>query len=388
MRRLGRIGLIVGILVVAEAVATHFVPFEERRLAQGAVAALGLAALALAATGAVRDTLVLLCSLAIGFVVLEGVAVLREAPGSHWMDAGLRGARPIVGWGPTRPGTFPQREVAADGHVIFDTRVTINDALLRPTTGASGPGAIAFFGDSFTAGDGIGDADTITQLFADGTGRTIPVLNIAFSAWSPAQALAILRSDLYAPLLAKPRRFVLMTAAWHIQRTACKLFYLRGAPRFALKAGVLTADGHCGDGVPAAVQDLARSFAFYRVFVEPRLSVITRRDADTYFAIVDAFVKTAKDKYGVDTTIIAMPRAPGALASTGLSDADYDARLASSGADVLTDPLSMARHANPYAIEGDGHPTPLANRVMAGLLIDHLRPRMPDLPHGAPVAAH
>ena len=323
--------------------------------------------------------LLLLCSLALGFVVLEGVAVHREVPGSRWMDAGLRGARPIVGWGATKPGTFPQREVAADGHVIFDTRVTIDDALMRHTASAAGPGAIAFFGDSFTAGDGIGDADTITQAFADATGRAVPVLNVAFSAWSPSQALAIVRSGLHADLLAKPRRFILMTAPWHIQRTACKLPYLRGGPRFALKAGVLTQEGTCGDTMPAAVRDFLRSFAFQRVFVEPRLSVINRGDADTYFAIVDAFVRAAKDRYGADTTIISMPKAPGVLASTGLTDADYDARLARSGADVLVDPLPMTRHANPYAIEGDGHPTSLANTVLAKLLLEHLEARMPDL---------
>ncbi len=379
MRRFGRIGVIVGLLVVAEGVATHVVPFEERRLAQGAVAALGMAALAVATTGAARDTLILLCSLAFGFVVLEGVAVHGEVPGARWMDAGLRGPRPIVGWGATRPGTFPQREVAADGHVIFDTRVTIDDALMRHTASASGPGAVAFFGDSFTAGDGIGDADTITQAFADATGRTIPVLNVAFSAWSPSQALAILRSGLYAPLLAHPRRFVLMTAPWHIQRTACRLPYLRGGPRYALKDGAPRQVRTCGDALPASAQDFLRSFAFTRVFVEPRLSVITRGDADTYFAIVDAFVREAKERYGADTTIISMPKAPGVLAPAGLADADYDARLARGGVDVLMDPLPMARHDNPYAIEGDGHPTALANRVLARLLLDHLEATTPDL---------
>ena len=379
MRRFGRIGLIVGILIVAEIVLAHVTPFKERRLTQGAAAFLGLVALAVVARGPARDALLLLCSLSFGFVVLESVAVRLEPPGSSWIDAGLRGTRPIVGWGPTRAGTFPQREVAADGHVIFDTKVTIDDTLMRHTASATGPGAIAFFGDSFTAGDGIGDADTITQAFADDTGRTIPVLNIAFSAWSPSQALAIVRSDLYAPLFAAPRRFVLMTAGWHIQRTACKLFYLRGGPRFALEAGALVQNGTCGDAMPAIVQDFIRSFALYRVFVEPRLSTITRADADTYFAIVDAFVKTAKDKYGAQTTIIAMPKAPGVLAATGLTDADYDARLARIGADVLIDPLSMARHGNPYAIEGDGHPTPLANRVLARLLVEHLATKTPGV---------
>ena len=372
-------GLIVGVLVAADLVVGHFAPSGERRLAQGCVTLPGLVALAVAATGTARDALLLLCSLATGFLVLEGAAVWREAPAASWTDTGLRGTRPIVGWGPTRPGTFRQAETAADGHVIFDTRVTIDEALMRHTASASGLGAVAFFGDSFTAGDGIGDADTITQAFADDTGRTIPVLNIAFSAWSPAQALAIVSSDLYAPLLAKPRRFVLMTAAWHVQRTACKLPYLRGGPRFVLEAGTPVWAGTCGDAMPTVLANVLRSFAFYRVFVEPRLSVVTASDVDTYFAIVDAFVRAAKDRYGADTTIISMPKAPGVLAAAGLTDADYDAHLARSGADVLVDPLPMTRHGNPYAIEGDGHPTPLANRVLARMLVDHLRASAPDL---------
>ena len=50
-------------------------------------------------------------------------------------------------------------------------------------------------------------------------------------------------------------------------------------------------------------------------------------------------------------------------------------------------PRPMTRHDNPYAIEGDGHPTPLANRVLARLLLEHLRATMPDLPREARAAA-
>ena len=334
------------------------------------VAIVALAAVTALVGGRSRDLALMLTSLCVGVGLLEAGTLWLEKKPAVWIDGGLRQPRPYVGFGPSRPGRYPMKQVAADGHVVFDVTATIGNDLLRASTAPKGEGAVAFFGDSFTFGAGIEDKDTITQAFADLTRQAVPAPNLSFSAWSPANNLAILKHDLHADALRGARRFVLMTAAWHIDRTACKVDYVQSAPRYRLDAaGELAQHGTCFDG---RLHDVLHGFALFRDIIEPRLARIDAQDADTYFAIVDQFVRVAKEKYGVPPTIIVLPDLPGYLAQLKTDEAAYIARLKTSGADILVDPLSRDAENNPYAIPGDGHPTGLANRTLAKMLIDHL----------------
>lgn len=379
MRRHSQLRSVLNVLAIVVATvaglaaAGHWVAWTDQRLWQLGVLLCGTVALTVATRGALRDAMLVMSSLVLGFFALEGIAHWREPPRKSWFDDGLRGPRPIVGFGATKPGTYILRETAADGHVIFDVKATIGDDLLRRTISTAGSGALGIFGDSFTFGTGLNDGDTLPQDVADRFDRKSPVLNLGFPAWSPAQNLATLQHGLHAKLLTGARRFVLMTGGWHIERTSCKAAYVRGAPRYLLKDGRLVEAGFCGADMPAGLFFFLQSFATYRVFVEPRLSVITPGDAAVYFAIVDDFVRQAKTRYGVDTTILVLPTQPGYLTPAGLTDASYVARLKKSGADILVDPLPMTGRDNPYAIKDDGHPTALANHVVSGLLVDHLR---------------
>ena len=86
---------------------------------------------------------------------------------------------------------------------------------------------VAFFGDSMTFGQGVPDADTLPQAFADATGYRWRVLNLAFPGYGPQQFLRALETDIFRDLLTEPRLFVFLTAPWHAERSSC-LSRLRG----------------------------------------------------------------------------------------------------------------------------------------------------------------
>jgi hypothetical protein len=59
----------------------------------------------------------------------------------------------------------------------------------------------AFFGDSMTFGQGVPDAYTLPQAFADATGHRWRVLNLAFPGYGPQQFLRSLETDIFRDLL-------------------------------------------------------------------------------------------------------------------------------------------------------------------------------------------
>lgn len=377
-----RLSIAAALCILAAVIASTIHDYSASEGLRTTIAACAVAiALTVVFEGQARNAALMLTSLLVGIVVLEAGALFLEKPAPAWIDGGLRKPRKFVGFGPNKAGRYVTKLIAPDGQMIYDVVNTIGDDLLRVTDAAKGDGAIAFFGDSFTFGTGVKDEDTITQAFADLTGRTIPVPNVAFSAWSPAQNLATLQHGIADADLHHARHFVLMTAAWHMERTACNVDYVRGAPRFRLHQGKLVQDGACFE--PGGLHWFLRGFAFYRA-LEPRLYRLTRNDAETYYAIVDDFVRIAKQTYGVDTTILISSYQDGYLEQIGSNEAQYLARLARSGADVMNNPLPYREKGNPYLRLGDGHPNGLANHTLAKLLLEHLQAKNPQVLTASP----
>ncbi|MGH9677151.1 MAG: SGNH/GDSL hydrolase family protein, partial [Candidatus Acidiferrum sp.] len=170
-----------------------------------------------------RNGLVVLASLTFGLCVIEAVAILLEPKTSITITKGWSVRRPVIGWGPEHAGRFHAERRDPTGAVIYFADYTIDANLLRQTTsGEKGP-AIVFFGDSYTFGDGVNDAETLPQAFADLLDRKERVLNLGFTGYGPQQFLRELETGLFDPLIgSRPRLFIFMTAAWHAERTACK----------------------------------------------------------------------------------------------------------------------------------------------------------------------
>jgi hypothetical protein len=331
--------------------------------------------------GKARNGLVVLASLALGLSIIETTATILENRASLVLTNGLFARQPIIGWGPQHPGRFhAERRDPKTGAVIYIADYTIDANLLRKTiSGENGP-VIVFFGDSFTFGLGVNDGETLPQLFADLLDRKQRVLNLGFGGYGPQQFLRELETGLYDPLIGEqPRLLVFMTFAEHAERTACKLFWVREAPRYALENGQVALKGACYDGLSLRLREWLEDMAFYRLFIEPYLQKLTHEDVELYVRILLAAVNLAKEKYGA-ATLIPYIITRGYLKGTGFSDDEIVRRLRDGGAVVVDVSLAKEEAAGAkLTIKGDGHPTPMANRLRASMLKDYIENHMPGI---------
>ncbi|MDQ6867775.1 MAG: SGNH/GDSL hydrolase family protein [Pseudomonadota bacterium] len=371
--------ILLGLIALMEAGQ----PFPSFRLATFILAFLALAGLASRLRGKLRDGFVVLASLAFGLCMIEATATILEtkvAPPAV-VTNGLKVPQPIIGWGPEHPGRFhAERTTLKSGVLMFSADYTIDSNLLRETHSVETGPTIVFFGDSYTFGEGLNDAETLPQIFADLLGRKQRVLNLAFSAYGPQQFLAELRTGRFDGVIgAQPQLFIFMTGAWHTSRTACKLSWAAPLPRYALENGQLALKGDCYEGLNMWLRAWLEKAASYRLFIEPYRNKISHDDVDLYIRIVLAAVNLAKEKYGV-VTLIPYVAWPEYLKGTGFSDDEIVQRLRDGGAIVVDVSLAKEEAAGAKLhFEGDPHPTALANRLRASMLRDYIENRMPGI---------
>jgi hypothetical protein len=299
-------------------------------------------------------------------------------------------SQPIVGWGPEHAGRFhAEKTDPKSGVPIYRVDYTIDSNLLRETHSVETGPTIVFFGDSFTFGVGLNDAETLPQVFADLRGRKQRVLNLALGAYGPQQFLAELETGRFDGVIgAQPRLFIFMTAAWHAERTACKPLWAAWGPRYALENGQVVLKGACYDGLSLRVREWIENMASYRLFIEPYRQKLTHQDLELYIRVVLAAVNLAKEKYGVATLIPYIPAGASYLKETGFSDDEIVQRLRDGGAMVVDVSLAKEEAAGAKLhIEGDVHPTPLANRLRASIIKAYIENHMPGIlvagPHGS-----
>ena len=128
-----------------------------------------------------RDAFIVVASVGFGLIVAEAYALVVSAPAIETSSPGYSVLRSIVGWGPGQPGVYRDSKVKGrSGSVIYDVAYTIDAHRNRQVISAPTGLTVAFFGDSMTFGQGVPDADTLPQAFADATGHRWRVLNLAF----------------------------------------------------------------------------------------------------------------------------------------------------------------------------------------------------------------
>jgi hypothetical protein len=365
--------ILVGLVALME--VRH--PFPAFRLATFILAFLALAGVASLLRGKPRDGLIVLASLAFGLSIVEATATILDSRVLAVLANGFSVHQPIIGLGPEHAGRFhAEKTDPKSGVPIYSADYTIDSNLLRETHSVETGPTIVFFGDSFTFGVGLNDADTLPQVFADLLGRKQRVLNLGYPRYGPQQFLAELQTGRFDSVIgAQPRLFIFMTAAEHAERTACKPFWVRRWPRYSLENGQVALKGACYEGLSLGVREWLEDMASYRLFLEPYLQKLTHEDIELYIRILLASVKLAKEKYGVATLI---PYEY--LEGTGFSDDEIVQRLRDGGAMVVDVSLAKVEATGAELfIKGDGHPTPLANRLKASIIKDYIERHMPGI---------
>jgi lysophospholipase L1-like esterase len=360
-------------------VTIAFFPVRFRPAGYELVAFALIVALATTIGGTIRAAATLIASILFGFFTIEFVCAFVAA-NFPTTSKGFSVSQPLFGWGPSGPGTYHARRLAGDGTVIFDVDYTIDESRLRQTVSApSSQPMAAFFGDSFTFGEGVRDEDTLPQAFAH-VAPNLHVLNLGFSGYGPQQFLRAVETGFYDHLLTNPKVFVFQTSAWHAERSSCKVNFAIRAPRYVLLDGKPVFAGACASGAMLAFDETLGNLATFNVILQPLLAAIEPSDIDLYIAEVREAAKLAKAKYGVPTVVIYLPAGDAYLARARTNDAEIAARFRQAGLLVLDGSLAQSDFP-PHTlltIAGDGHPTAAAHRARAQHLYDFLKANLPN----------
>ena len=372
----GTIAKIVGLLILCAACLfvsrvpwSHWDRFYEL--------ALGFAAAVFAAVVVgrrLRNAFIVVASVVLCLAVAEAYALVVSAPAIEIRTPGYSLPDPVLGWRPGHPGVFHDRKLdGKTGSVIYDVDYTIDESRNRQVISAPTGPSVAFFGDSMTFGQGLPDADTLPQAFADtATGDRLRVLNLAFPGYGPQQFLRALETDMFRDLLTEPRLFVFLTAPWHAERSACMSSFVLSAPRYVMVDGRPAYKDKCIDHWSARLRYLLTRTAMYSVFFEPVFGGAGPADMDLYIAILIQAGQLARERYGVPTLILYQPY-DAYVRRAGLTDQQIMQRLRDGGLlviDAALDPNDFPGQT--LKIPGDGHPTSVANRAWAVLVRDVL----------------
>ncbi|VFU08038.1 SGNH/GDSL hydrolase family protein [Methylocella tundrae] len=335
--------------------------------------------LASLARGALRDALLIVASLLFGLCVIEATAATLEDRQVIVSTNGWNVRQPVIGWGPQHAGRFHSEKTdPKTGAIIYSAEYTIDSNLLRQTRSTDAGSTIAFFGDSVTFGVGVNDPDTLPQRFADVLDSKERVINLAFTGYGPQHFLREMETGIFdAEIGPHPRLFVFVTSPWHAERTSCKASWVVNAPRYELDNGKVTFRGACYEGASLRLREFLWNTAAYRVVFDPYRRKASHDDIETYIRILLAAVDLAKEKYGVPT-LIPFLRSPDAyLRGTGFTNEAIMERLQQGGASVIDVSLLKEEAAGAeISIPGDGHPTPLANRMRAAMLKSYIEQNM------------
>jgi len=368
------------LLVAAALLAAHWYIDDARpfhywtRCADLALGSVFAAYLVVVIRGRLRDAMIVVASVLFCLAAAEAYAMvsLSTGPTTHIVTPGHLVHHPFLGWGLGHPGVFHDTMLdRKTGRVIFDIDYTIDQHRNRQVVSVAEGPTVAFFGDSFTFGDGLPDAETFPQAFADLTGRRFHVLNLGVSGYGPQQFLRALETGLFDDLLVKPRLFVFQTAPWHADRSGCIWEFAMAGPRYTMVDGQPTFRGACRDRWSPLLGRLF-TMQMYRVYLQPVLLGGRPAGLELYIAVLVRAGELAREKYGVPTIILYLPD-DGYLRGSGYTDQQIMQRLRDGGLIVIDGGLDQGAFPNqPLIIPGDGHPTGLANRVRAALVRDRL----------------
>jgi hypothetical protein len=378
--RVAAIPVLAAVIVIVE----ERQPFAMFRLVTFGAAFFLLADIASLVRGNRRNFFVVLTSLAFGIFLIETAGNVREPKQSPVvLPDGLSGLRPVVGWGPVRAGRYHvEKTDPITRATIYSADYTIDWNLLRQTLSCESGPAIVFFGCSFTFGEGLNDADTLPQAFADSVDRKDRVLNLGFSGYGPQQFLSELRSGNFDSVIGpQPKLFVFLTSAAHAERSACKPFWGRRGPRYVIENGQPVLKGACYEGLSLWLLERFHDSAPYRWLIEPYQRRMNHDDIELYIQITLAAINLAKEKYGIPVIVLYFKGDEDSyIRGTGFTTEAVLRRLRGGGAIVVDTMLNDEAAAGmALSIPGDGHPTALANRLRASILKNYLERNMPEV---------
>jgi hypothetical protein len=261
---------------------------------------------------------------------------------------------------------------AKDGSIVYTGRYEIDNHGFRKTKPESSHGAVFFFGDSFTFGEGVNDQDTLPQQFSMLAGH--PAINFGVAGYGPHQMLRALElnrpeatghiNPLAVVYTALPRA--------HESRAAGRALHDQKGPLYELFNGEAKYVGRFDEQRSLSSRILSNS----KVYLALRDSFFEKqRNQDRFLAIILKARKLCLEKYQQPFVVVLWDVHTKRGAGEWIA-----AKLRENDVPLLQLSMSLpALNSNDYYIPIDNHPNGRAYAMVARALNSFLEMNFPNL---------
>ncbi len=204
---------------------------------------------------------------------------------------------PVLGYAPKPDAQV--RAIKKDGSdVMYDVQYTVSPEGFRigeeeETT------AVAFFGGSYTFGEGVNDHETLPYQFQEKSGKHFQAYNFGFHGYGPHQMLAMLENGLEQKAVAtnRPKYAIYTAIPGQIKRSAGKALWDTSGPRYRLNENgeVVYAGAFQNWFVSSIGTVLTRSHLLQLLWSKPKS---THRDIQLFAAIIEKARDIFEERYG------------------------------------------------------------------------------------------
>jgi len=281
-----------------------------------------------------------------------------------------------------RPGQRATHEKYLGDELLYSVVYTIDENGLRSSnpddTDLAGE-CVLFFGGSFVFGEGLNDADTLPHLASERLGAAVSTRNFGLHGYGPHHVLAMIESGRVRDAAdCAPRAAVYLAIEDHVYRAAGLRWWDRRGPRFALDGeGKAQRRGNFDDGedeIDAALRFVQKKSEIAKR-VRERTRALEARDFELYFALLEASKVQLEALYpGIEVLVLEwdLGHQDGSqktalrngFAERGLPVESFSSILEAAG-----------RGRDGLTIPRDGHPTRLANEILADQVVRRLAAR-------------
>jgi hypothetical protein len=274
--------------------------------------------------------------------------------------------------------------------LLYEVKYTIDEHGLRVTspsinTRKAESSCVLFFGDSFTFGEGVDDAETMPYRLAVKTNQRYQAYNFGFLGYGPHQMLAQLqRGVVDGTIECTPVMAIYQALPGHVSRAAGLEAWDQSGPRYVpAEDGLVSWEGRFDEGKPDDVRGRFRAFhrnlpmeakryleksALYRALLYMHRAV-TDHDLDVFLRIVEQSRRIIESRYPGASFHVVFWDFSGenpveSKIISGLKQKGIPVHLISS---ILP---GYRGHENRYKIHpADGHPNPLAHDLVADYIV-------------------
>jgi hypothetical protein len=253
------------------------------------------------------------------FVTLGGyeayLAGWFSKPAPQLVDAvlstpGFRQPHPLLGYALQKSCQMRATKYY-DKKLLYDVTYTTdaNGWRVVPYISPDSATAVAFFGCSYTFGEGVNDNETLPYRFAEKSGGRFTAFNFGIYGYGPHQMLAILENQLEKSALGgqQPRFAIYQALVHHVTRCAGHSWWDQAGPKYIL-------DGQNEAFYTGPFQDLYRQ-EFLKTLIRShimrlrfsRSPQITSADINLYVGIVKKSANIFHRRYGGEFYVLLWP---------------------------------------------------------------------------------